>query len=291
MLIEKNSIKAQIDFGTSLLEKVSDSAKLDTQILLSVVLEKEINYFYTWPDKVLTSHQVSAFNMLVQDRLLGKPIAYITGVKEFWSLPFYCNASTLIPRPDTEVLIEQILSEFEHSSQSEKSIKDKVSCIDLGTGTGAIALALASENPHWEIDAIDYSEEAVALAQKNAKHLALSNVNIYQSDWFSSVEANKKFNIIISNPPYIDENDIHLSQGDVRFEPLSALVAEDSGLADIKNIAKRAKHYLKKGGYLFFEHGYDQGEAVRRIMSLHAYNNIQTIQDYADNDRVTYAVI
>lgn len=285
MLIEKNSIKAQIEFGTSLLEKVSDSAKLDTQILLSVVLEKEINYFYTWPEKVLTSQQVSVFNALVQDRLLGKPIAYITGVKEFWSLPFYCNASTLIPRPDTEILIEKILSEFENKS------KDRVHCIDLGTGTGAIALALASENSHWDIEAIDYSEDAVFLAQKNAKNLALSNVNIYQSDWFSSVEANKQFDIIISNPPYIDENDIHLSQGDVRFEPLSALVAKDSGLADIKNIAKQAKQYLKKGGYLFFEHGYDQGEAVRHIMSLYAYNNIQTIQDYAENDRVTYAII
>lgn len=283
MLIEKNSIKAQIEFGTSLLEKVSDSAKLDAQVLLSTVLEKEINYFYTWPEKVLTTSQVSTFNSLIQDRLSGKPIAYITGVKEFWSLPFYCNSSTLIPRPDTEVLIEQILSEV------EQRIKNKISCIDLGTGTGAIALALASENPHWDIDAIDYSEDAVALAKKNAKHLAISNVNIYQSDWFANVEASKQFDIIISNPPYIDENDIHLSQGDVRFEPLSALVAKDSGLADIEKISREAKSYLKKGGYLFFEHGYNQGEAVRSIMSLLHYNQIQTIQDYAENDRVTYA--
>lgn len=268
-----------------MLEKVSDSAKLDTQVLLSVVLEKEISYFYTWPEKVLTTSQVSTFNSLIQDRLSGKPIAYITGVKEFWSLPFYCNSSTLIPRPDTEVLIEQILSEV------EQRIKSKVSCIDLGTGTGAIALALASENPHWEIDAIDYSEDAVVLAKKNAKHLAISNVNIYKSDWFSSVESNKQFDIIISNPPYIDENDIHLSQGDVRFEPLSALVAKDSGLADIEKISREAKPYLKKGGYLFFEHGYNQAEAVRNIMSLLHYNQIQTIQDYAENDRITYAIL
>jgi len=177
MLIDKNSIKAQIEFGASLLEKVSDSAKLDTQILLSDVLVKEINYLYTWPEKVLTADQLSAFNLLIQERLSGKPIAYITGVKEFWSLPFYCNASTLIPRPDTEVLIEQILLEAEENFN--KTINDTISCIDLGTGTGAIALALASENPHWEIDALDYSEEAVALAQKNAKNLNISNVNIY----------------------------------------------------------------------------------------------------------------
>jgi len=289
MLIEKNSIKAQIEFGASLLEKVSDSAKLDTQILLGVVLEKEINYFYTWPEKVLTPDQLSAFNELIQDRLSGKPIAYITGVKEFWSLPFYCNASTLIPRPDTEVLIEQVL--FEAEENFKQAIGDKISCIDLGTGTGAIALALASENPHWEIDALDYSEEAVALAQKNAKNLNISNVNIYQSDWFSSVDVNKRFDIIISNPPYIDENDIHLSQGDVRFEPLSALIAKDSGLADIEKISKEAKAYLKTGGYLFFEHGYNQGKAVRNIMSLLHYNHIQTIQDYAKNDRVTFAVL
>ena len=289
MLIEKNSIKAQIEFGTSLLEKVSDSAKLDTQILLSDVLVKEINYLYTWPEKVLTADQLSAFNLLIQERLSGKPIAYITGVKEFWSLPFYCNASTLIPRPDTEVLIEQILLEAEENFN--KTINDTISCIDLGTGTGAIALALASENPHWEIDALDYSEEAVALAQKNAKNLNISNVNIYQSDWFSSVDVNKRYDIIISNPPYIDENDIHLSQGDVRFEPLSALVAKDSGLADIEKISREAKTYLKKGGYLFFEHGYDQGKAVRTIMSLLHYSHIKTIQDYAKNDRVTYAVL
>jgi len=285
MLPEKNSIKDHIEFGASLLEEVSDSAKLDAQVLLGFTLGKAINYLYTWPEKVLSVEQASTFNLLLKERLSGKPIAYITGVKEFWSLPFYCNASTLIPRPDTEILIEQILFE------TEEHFKGEVRCLDLGTGTGAIALALASENKHWKIDAIDFNEEAIALAKKNAKQLALSHVNIYQSDWFSNVEEQNLFDVIISNPPYIDENDIHLSQGDVRFEPLSALVAENSGLADIEKISKDAKNYLKQGGYLFFEHGYNQGQAVRNIMMSLGYKQVKTIQDYGENDRVTYAIL
>jgi release factor glutamine methyltransferase len=285
MLTEKNSIKTQIEFGTALLEKVSDSAKLDSQVLLSFVLDKEINYLYTWPEKLLTEDQYISYSSLLQERLLGKPIAYITGIKEFWSLPFYCDESTLIPRPDTEVLIEKILEEVEENIESKSN---SISCIDLGTGTGAIALALASEKPKWDIEAIDYSKNAVALAQKNAKHLAINNVNIYQSDWFLSVGTGKRFDIIISNPPYIDENDIHLSQGDVRFEPLSALVAEDEGLGDITKIVNQAVPYLKQDGYLFFEHGYNQGEAVRNIMLALGFSKVQTIQDYGENDRVTF---
>ncbi|WP_426357006.1 peptide chain release factor N(5)-glutamine methyltransferase [Pseudocolwellia sp. HL-MZ19] len=290
MLTETNSIKTQIELGASLLEKVSDSAKLDSQVLLSFVLDKEINYLYTWPEKLLTPSQLAAYSALLQERILGKPIAYITGVKEFWSLAFYCDASTLIPRPDTEVLIEQILAEAEQNleNKSSNNVSNTISCIDLGTGTGAIALALASEKPSWDIEAIDYSENAVALAQKNAKHLAINNVNIYQSDWFLNVGTDKRFDVIISNPPYIDENDIHLSQGDVRFEPLSALVAQDEGLADITKIVNQAVPYLKQGGYLFFEHGYNQGEAVRNIMLASGFSKVQTIQDYGENDRVTF---
>ena len=285
MLTETNSIKTQIELGASLLEKVSDSAKLDSQVLLSFVLDKEINYLYTWPEKLLSASQLASYSALLQERILGKPIAYITGIKEFWSLAFYCDESTLIPRPDTEVLIEKILEEVEENIESKSN---SISCIDLGTGTGAIALALASEKPNWDIEAIDYSENAVALAQKNAKHLAINNVNIYQSDWFLSVSTDKRFDVIISNPPYIDENDIHLSQGDVRFEPLSALVAEDEGLADITKIVNQAVPYLKQDGYLFFEHGYNQGEAVRNIMLASGFSKVQTIQDYGENDRVTF---
>jgi len=285
MLADNNSIKKQIEFGTALLNKVSDSAKLDSQVLLSHILNKEINYLYTWPENLLTDSQLTSYNEALQARLSGKPIAYITGVKEFWSLPFYCDSSTLIPRPDTEVLIEEVLAVVEDNCSG------KISCIDLGTGTGAIALALASENPSWDIEALDYSDNAIALAKKNAKNLGINHVSIYQSDWFSNVKANKKFTVIISNPPYIDENDIHLSQGDVRFEPLSALVAKKEGLADIEKITIQAKEFLDIGGYLFFEHGYNQGEACRELMMELGFSNVKTIKDYAENDRVTYGVL
>lgn len=282
MLVEECSITNQIKFGTQLLERVSESAKLDAQILLGFVLNKATNYLYTWPDKTLSSEQLSSYKLLLEERLKGKPIAYITGVKEFWSLPFYCNESTLIPRPDTEVLIEQILT------VAQESLGKEISCIDLGTGTGAIALALASEKPLWHIEAIDYSANAVKLAQKNAKNLNISHVQIYQSDWFSNVSKDKQFDVIISNPPYIDENDSHLTQGDVRFEPLTALISADEGLADIDMITRESKHYLKSGGYLFFEHGYNQGEAVRNIMLALQFKQVKTVQDYAGNDRVTF---
>ena len=278
-----NTLNNQVALGTVMLNEVSDSAKLDTQILLCFVLNKEINYLYTWPEKELTQEQLSTFNALLQQRLQGEPIAYITGVKEFWSLPFFCSPSTLIPRPDTEILVEQILQE------AENNLNKVVHCIDLGTGTGAIALALASEKPEWKIEALDYSEKAVELAKKNANNLGISNVNIYQSDWFSQIIPNHQFDMIISNPPYIDENDIHLSQGDVQFEPLSALVANNSGLSDIQKIAKDAIAYLKPDGYVFFEHGYNQGEQVRDIFSQLAYKKIQTIKDLNNNDRITFA--
>lgn len=285
--LNNNTIKHHLSLGTSLLSKVSDSARLDTQILLSFILDKEISYFYTWPEKQINSQQLSAFNALLQERLLGKPIAYITGVKEFWSLPLQCNESTLIPRPDTEILVEQVLE------VAERHLNLPIRCLDLGTGTGAIALALASEQPDWSIDAVDYSNDAVELAIKNTKALtkerAIKKVNVYQSDWFSNVNSTSGFDIIISNPPYIDENDIHLSQGDVQFEPLSALVAGNSGFADIEIIAKEARSFLNAGGFLFFEHGYQQSAEVRNILESLSYQSIKTIKDLNQNDRVTYA--
>jgi release factor glutamine methyltransferase len=282
--LNNNSIQFQVSLGASTLKEVSDSAKLDAQILLSFVLNKPINYLYTWPEKELDQTQLSTFNSLLKERLQSKPIAYITGTKEFWSLPLFCNPSTLIPRPDTEILVEQVLHEAEENIEQRA-----VQCLDLGTGTGAIALAIASEQPNWTVEAVDYSNDAVQLATKNAHNLSITNVKIYQSDWFSRVEQNSQFDMIISNPPYIDENDIHLGQGDVQFEPLSALVAEKSGLADIERIAKEAIGYLKPGGYVFFEHGYNQAEQVRNIFTALSYEKPKTVQDLNHNDRVTFA--
>jgi len=277
------TLKQHIAYGAELLKDSSDSAKLDAQILLCFVINKPTTYLHTWPDNIVIDEDTQLYIQLLQRRLSGEPISYITGIKEFWSLPLFCNSATLIPRPDTEVLVEHVLI---HGQLMEHK---KLHCLDLGTGTGAIALALASEMPDWSIDAIDFNDDAVALAQLNAKKLNLTHVNIYQSDWFSQVDNKQVFDIIVSNPPYIDDKDIHLSQGDVRFEPLSALVAKDKGLADILNIAIQAKSYLSDNGALFLEHGYEQGDKVKKILIDTGYAEAITIKDYGNNDRVTWA--
>jgi len=281
-LIGDNSIANLINQGQTLLYPESDSAKLDAEILLSYVLNKERSYLLTWPDKLLSDEQLHDFLQLLVRRIQGEPIAYITGVKEFWSLPLSVSKATLIPRPDTETLIELVIEKFGHN----KNIR----CLDLGTGTGAIALAIASEKPTWQIDAVDFNLAAVELAQFNAKKLNLSQVNIFQSDWFSNLGSHKKFDLIVSNPPYIDREDINLSEGDVRFEPESALVASDNGLADIKNIADKSRNFLTPKGSLFFEHGFEQGHAVRNILLNLGFEEAQTEQDLNGHDRITWAL-
>lgn len=269
-----------VAYGQEQLVSCSDSAKLDAQILLAFVLDKELSYLLTWPEKTLAQQDKQHYLSLLDRRISGEPIAYIVGVKEFWSLPFMVSPATLIPRPDTEVLVELVLEQFADI--------DTLHCLDLGTGTGAIALALASEQPNWQIDAIDFSLDAVKLAQQNAKKLQLSHVNIFQSDWFSALN-DRKFDVIVSNPPYIDKLDENLSQGDVRFEPESALVADEHGLGDIKHIAQQALKYLNSQGSLFFEHGFEQGEAVRNILAALGYHNAQTVRDFNGHERITWA--
>jgi release factor glutamine methyltransferase len=267
-------------FGQQLLLLHSDSSKLDTEILICFVIEKPRSFLLTWPEHKLSTSQAKKFAELMLRRVQGEPIAYIVELREFWSLPLQVSPATLIPRPDTEVLVELVLT---HHQAVE------LSCLDLGTGTGAIALALASERPQWQIEAVDYSDEAVALAKVNADNLALTQVHIYQSDWFNQVADDKRFDIIVSNPPYIDEHDYHLNEGDVRYEPKSALVAADHGLADIKVIAHQALNFLKPGGFLYIEHGFEQSKMVQKILADLAYSEIQTIKDYSHNDRVTWA--
>jgi release factor glutamine methyltransferase len=281
--IGDNSIANLLNQGQQILQAGSDSALLDAQILLSFVLNKPRSYLFTWPEKHLSNEQVKKFINLLTRRHLGEPIAYITGDKEFWSLPLKVSPATLIPRPDTEILVELVLEHFGDNNN--------ISCLDLGTGTGAIALALASENPTWQIDAIDFNADAVQLAQLNAKNLELTQVNIFQSDWFTQVEADKKFNVIVSNPPYIDGEDENLSQGDVRFEPASALVADEQGLADIRHIASVSRQFLTSQGALFFEHGFEQGQAVRHLLTALGFVNPQTEQDLNGHERITWAVL
>ena len=263
---------------TQLQESGSDSPSVDAAVLMCHVLDKPRSYLLTWPEKLLTAEQLQHFELLLSRRLAGAPIAYIVGEREFWSLPLKVAPSTLIPRPDTERLVEVALAK---SNQIDGDI------LDLGTGTGAIALALASELPGRRVVGVDLRPEAQALATENAQRLAITNVTFLQGSWFEPIEPGTKFALIVSNPPYIEENDPHLTQGDVRFEPLSALVAEDNGLADIKYITEYARGYLQPQAWLVFEHGYDQGQAVREILVSLGYHNVVTEKDYAGNDRVT----
>ena len=256
----------------------SDSALLDAQVLLAHVLGKETIYLMTWPERDISREQKTEFEDLVQKRINGVPVAHLVGMREFWSLPLKVNNSTLIPRPDTEILVESAL---------EICTAD-ADILDLGTGTGAIILALASERPNANCTGIDFSHDAVQLASENARQLEIKNVLFKQSNWFENVAG--QYDLIVSNPPYIDKNDHHLQQGDVRFEPLSALVAENSGLADIELIAQQAVYYLKDGGALLIEHGFEQGAMVRGILKNHCYSRIKTVKDYGGNDRVTMAV-
>lgn len=253
----------------------SESALLDAQVLLAFVLEKETIYLMTWPERDLSKAQKSTFEALISQRVKGVPVAHLTGAREFWSLPLKVNNSTLIPRPDTELLVETALDYCGADAR----------ILDLGTGSGAIILALASELPNAYCLGVDVNECAVQLATGNGKDLKLNNVHFKLSNWFANVTG--LFDLIVSNPPYIDKGDRHLKLGDVRFEPLSALVADENGLADIREIAQQAPGYLKKGGYLLVEHGFEQGSAVRELLTHLGYSEVITIKDYGDNDRVT----
>ena len=274
-----DTLEQAVAAGAKLLASSSDSAKLDAQVLLLHILQKPRSYLFTWPEKKLSSEQQHQFEHCCQRRLNGEPVAHITGQREFWSLTFEVNATTLIPRPDTETLVEQALA---------VDVPKNAKVLDLGTGTGAIALALGSEMPNWSILALDKVNDAVELATRNQQRLAINNVSVKQSNWFSAL-TDARFDLIVTNPPYIERNDIHLKQGDVRFEPLSALVADDFGLSDIKQIITQSRDYLESNGYLLIEHGFDQGQAVRDYFKTMSFINIKTVKDFANNDRVTLA--
>jgi release factor glutamine methyltransferase len=264
------------------LEFISDSARLDIELLLCHILQKNRTYLFTWPDKVLSPEQAETFQFFFSRRKSGEPIAHILGQREFWSLPLAVNNSTLIPRPDTELLVELVLELF-----AEDSVERQRTCLDLGTGTGAIVLAIASEKAQWQLMGVDKSADAVALAEKNRRALQFAQVQIRQSDWFSAISA-QQFDVIVSNPPYIDPQDPHLDQGDVRFEPRSALIADKHGLADIELIVQQGWNYLHEQGWLLLEHGYDQGQALRDLFTARGFVQVQTRTDLGGNERVTF---
>ncbi len=257
--------------------QASESPRRDAEIILEFVTGKGRTYILAFGETQLTDAQCEQLNSLVARRQRGEPVAHLTGVREFWSLPLFVSPATLIPRPDTECLVEQALARLPASP---------CRILDLGTGTGAIALALASERPDCTVTAVDRMPDAVDLANRNRLNLAIDNVRVLQSNWFSALSG-QQFEMIVSNPPYIDEQDPHLAQGDVRFEPLSALVAGASGLADIILIIDQSRRVLTTGGYLLLEHGWQQGEAVRDAFTRAGYQAVETCRDYGGNERVT----
>jgi len=253
-----------------------ESSRLDAELLLSHLTGWSRTSFRAWPERQPELEVIGEFKSLVQRRIDGEPIAHLLGEQEFWSLPLKVNASTLIPRPDTECLIEAALA---------LPLPDMARVLDLGTGTGAIALALASEQPNWKVQASDVQEQAVLLARTNASDLGLA-VEIIQSNWFADLP-HSRYDLIVSNPPYVRANDEHLNLGDVRFEPASALIAGNDGLDDIRHLIERAPDWLNKSGWLMIEHGYDQGEAVNALFQRAGFDLTETRQDYGQRDRFT----
>mgnify|MGYP003670521828 CR=1 FL=1 len=256
----------------------SDTAKLDAQLLLGDVLGKDRTWLMTWDDVDVSDTDQQQFLALVERRAQGEPIAHILGYREFWGLSFECNASTLIPRPETELLVEKAL---------QLGLPSNARVLDLGTGTGAIALSLASEQASWQITATDFSSEALALARRNQINLGISNVELVKSDWFSAIQPQRQFDLVVSNPPYVDPGSPYLNKGDVRFEPRSALTADNAGLADIEQIAAKAPFFLKSGGWLMVEHGYEQAGPVAEIFRRSGFASISNHKDLASWPRVT----
>lgn len=264
------------------LATVSDSAALDAELLLCHCLGRSRTYLYTWPEQEVAPAPAQQFENLLARRADGVPVAYLTGRREFWSLDLAVDDSTLIPRPDTERLVEVALERVGAASAA---------VLDLGTGTGAIALALARERPHWRVLGADIHADAVRLAAANAARLGIANADFVQSDWFAALPAGARYTLIVSNPPYIDADDPHLQQGDVRFEPRRALVAAQHGLAAFAAIIDGAPAALETPGHLLFEHGADQGAAVRALLAQAGFTAIATWNDLGGRERVTGGVL
>jgi release factor glutamine methyltransferase len=256
----------------------SDEAVLEAQILLQNVLNVNRAWLITHQNDALEANIHAAYRALINRRANGEPIAYILGYREFYGLNLKVTQDTLIPRPDTETLVDAALTKI----PQDKNLR----ILDLGTGTGAIALAVAKYRPNALVTAVDASQAALNIAIENAQNLKITNVNFILSDWFGSLK-DQKFDVIVSNPPYIEQNDVHLSQGDLPWEPISALVAGQDGLSDIKRIIQNAPQHLDPHGWLMLEHGYNQAEHVADLMKLAGFSEISHAQDLAGINRVT----
>ncbi|MDY6921554.1 MAG: peptide chain release factor N(5)-glutamine methyltransferase [Pseudomonadota bacterium] len=252
------------------------AAKVDSQWLLGHVLGRNSAWLRAWPDALVGEPQWQQFQALIQRRLNGEPVAYLTGQQGFWTLELQVTPETLVPRPDTERLVELAL---------QKVGPEPARVLDLGTGTGAIALALASERPRWEITATDLEQPTLAVAQGNSERLNLP-ITLLQSHWFAAL-AGSRFDLIVSNPPYIAADDPHLLGPGVRSEPMRALVSGSDGLDAIREIVRQAPGHLDAGGWLLLEHGWHQGEVVRALLLGRGFTGVATERDLGGNERVT----
>jgi release factor glutamine methyltransferase len=253
----------------------SESPELDAQVLLCHILSCQTAFLHSWADKPLTQQQQGVFEKLIEQRQQGQPVSHLTGQRGFWTLDLNVTADTLIPRPDTELLVELALSK----------LTPNMIVADLGTGSGAIALSLANEQPTSQILAMDQSSQALVVAKKNAVQNQLNNVSFWQGQWLEAA-AESTLDLVVSNPPYIREDDPHLLQGDVRFEPLAALVSGNDGLDDLRIIVRQAQRCLKLSGWLLVEHGHDQAQQVQKLFQEAEFTDISSHQDLGGNDRV-----
>lgn len=274
------AISEALEYASAQLKSASENSRAEARTLLAHILDRPQSWLIAWPEKILTDDEMARFSEVTTRRERLEPLAYLTGKKEFWSLPLTVTHDTLIPRADTECLVETALSlANKHPVQS---------ILDLGTGTGAIALALATERPDLHITATDESSAALAVARQNMLDNKVTNITFVQSDWFRNLYS-LQVSLIVSNPPYIREDDHHLQDLGLQYEPLNALVSGVDGLDDIRTIIEHSPQHLIPNGHVVLEHGFDQGEAVRELFRNLGYSDIQTVQDYAGNDRVTSA--
>ena len=265
------------------LETISSSARLDAELLLAHVLKTSRSHLYTWPEQQIAPPFLSEFQTLLQQRIQGWPIAYLLGHQAFWTLDLLVTPATLIPRPETELLVETVL---------QLGKQDQVQTVlDLGTGSGAIALAIAKEQPHWHIHAVDVSNDALAVARENAQRHQIHNITFHQSHWLDSLPTDLRADILVSNPPYIAEHDPHLQQGDVRFEPCSALIAGTDGLDAIRHIVGSAHKFMNPHAWLLLEHGYDQAQAIIELFTLHNITSAQQRPDLHGHIRISYGQV
>lgn len=260
------------------LDDSEGAARLEAEILLCEVLHCDRTYLHTWPERELDAAQQAQYQQLIARRASGEPIAHITGLRDFWDMTLRVTPDTLIPRPETERLVELALERIPPDSAWRIA--------DLGTGSGAIALAVARERPRCQLVASDASPAALAVAQDNAARLGVSNIEFRHGSWFAPLTG-EHFALILANPPYVHPEDPHLQRGDLRFEPASALSASPDGLSDLRHIIGEAREHLVAPGWLILEHGYDQGAAVRQLLSKAGYVQVETFRDLAKQERTT----